>query len=288
MAQDDIDFSRYVLDTLIVPSADDSTVFDTTILARQKVVVSKQIIVEKETIVPPVFSKYQLYAFFSPLALFPQADSSPQALVDERLEVCRYASVGAGMRFDLWENFTAGFDFAYEKVSSKLSVAEKSTYNVYLTDTVPYLVETYYVLEGSDTVQYDIWENRVEDKIVQNDTLYRLQQKNVYRLLSVSVFAGKQFGGEQLSVMPYAFVAHSWLLKKKTSLSSEKYSSFPYKSSARAGFSFGIGCRLQYAPSESFGFEISPELFFYEKKLLSPIISKSVVYRILCGFYVKI
>jgi len=192
-SQEPPDLSMYVLDTVIAPSPSDSTVFDTTIIARRKVVVKQQVVVEQEKVLPPILSSTELFLFAQASSNFSNGEQLDREWGTEIFDAYSSVGAGVGVRTDLWERLTAGLSLSYQKTHGEISVHETEIKNYEYIDTVPYLLDEYYVVAGSDTLAYEFWEDKYETKTASDTAVNNRFQNSDYHHFCISLSVGKRF-----------------------------------------------------------------------------------------------
>jgi len=281
-AQDNVNLDDYILDTIIEVSPTDPTVIDTLIVARKKVVVKKEVVVEQVQEIPFIFTDNSIILSYGG-NVFMNKPSAYKAN-DYSVDISHYtngnirASIYSHVLGIVSASMLLQYNWEHELVS--FQVFNRTSKDLESTQTI--VLDTFYV--GTDTlVAYG--EEPIATTISQTDTSV-ITKKNKRKELQLAITVGKQFSFEYFSLSPELLLAVHIPVQYIT-YRVENGTAYSYAPNKSMYVSYGLQIKGTIPISKRVGVAIMPSIVFFNKKNTFASVSNSVLYGINGGLYVR-
>lgn len=290
ICQESPDLNEYTLDTIFKPSATDSTVMDTFIIAKKRVVVKKEVVVENQIMVDPLFSGSFISISGSVDSYLNYSFVQKNDLYSFTSEALPGYSIGLGYQSELKKKFnlSVGFDYALlrETVRYNESLYTPISENITVTDTI----EIYYISTPDELIPIYVTEDRlstVYDTII---TLNSSVNENYYHSFEFSLGIGKRFAYRKFLIIPNvtATYRNTFSASGKYIDESDNYVDLQDKIYTPHTFKIGINCQVLFPVFSDFFICFSPEYQIFLKNITSYNDHKISSISLSFGFFYKI
>lgn len=266
--EEEVNWNDYVLDTIFRPSADDSTVMDTVIFARKKVVVTKQVVVENEIILDPILTKRSV---FVSAGIINNIKSRYSAQIPDYYESYNNTmgfSIDVGFCSDVWKVFTFSLSGGYRYEKEKFHAREIITRNYNFQTTHEEVKEVYYISNPEGTIPVYVKEEVTNN--FSNSTSDTLDVSITRKLHSLAFEAaiGRSFREKKVAIIPELHFGYFRMMscRIKTSSASQIFPNYRISPIEENIFYPGLSITVKYALTKTFGMQLSEKVSFYLKK----------------------
>ncbi|MBK8808453.1 MAG: hypothetical protein IPO21_18210 [Bacteroidales bacterium] len=269
-SQETPNLDDYILDTIIQYSPD-SSIVDTLITARRRIVVKKEFVVENQVFVAPVFNDVLLSAFISPLWSFNSALSYKDHNVQYKITPSVGIMAGIGLQTSIKKKLEAALELSYNLYNEQFNYTAytytPSQRDSIVTDTI----ETFYI----DTLPQYITNTQI---ISLTDTLTDSLQTNAnnkYRSICIALSFGKKIKFKHFQLCPKLSVAYEYTFSQKgfSTDSTFRLINLDEKNNYH-NLKLGLEIDFIVPIKERFGIEIAPQINIFSKNI-NPLYSST-------------
>lgn len=284
-AQEEPNLDDYVLDTIIKQSLEDLLVFDTVIVARKKVIIQEQVIIENEQERRPVFTNYALSAFYKRGFFFPEEVKEPSKYLHPRS-----FAVGAGLTATTEKSYSFTAQIAYVQEKEQFNAQTETPYTTYYNDTTKYILDEFYVVNPvspTDTAFYVIEDFYITEKSETELKTESYSEKDKYHKILLSFAIGKSFSFKNVLVTPQIGVSYYIMFNSSCHLINEDNDLATYQPQNQNLLALRSSLSFKMPVWDRIGIEIIPDLEFFSKKNKSLQSCKSVSGGFSAGVFVN-
>jgi hypothetical protein len=262
-SQETLNLDDYILDTIIQRSEIDTSIVDTLIIARRKVVVKKEVVVENKIFVAPVFNDVLLSMFASPVWSF----NSPLAFQNQNVRYKNTPSLGfetgLGIQTSIKKKIETALELSYSRHNELFDYTDYSytpsqkdslitdTLEIFFIDNQPQYITESYLLTLRDTIA---------------DSL-QTKTDNKYHSISIAFSVGKKIIFQHFQLCPKLSAAYQYTFLQKGYTTNSSYSLLNLDDrNNNHNLKIGLKIDMIVPIKKHFGIQLSPQIHFFSKK----------------------
>lgn len=286
-AQEGINLDEFELDTIIQVSPTDPSIVDTLIVARKKVVLKKEVIVEEVQYVDAVFSKISTSFQVGPCLYLKPENRVQFNDYDGVYSKPNGYIVSPSIDFTLWKQALVSTSFIYSwgREYQNFHVPWIAEYEHQVADSN--LIETYFLETSSGTAQIDVYDYFKRDTIITENRTDSISEIISTKQFQAQIGIGKIFLFKHFTLTPSALLNFRKPINPIT-YTVENRNAILHNLPSEITICYGLGLNVDKPINPKMGIRLSAKFLYLKEKESSLKHYSTALYSITGGFYIKI